>query len=658
MPKENKFAQEVCDMNLRQVQQSYIFKLPRILQIRKFRDLYNNKPQKQLRIRYNVPIPIFSGMIDTLQADLDDGLLLKFEAQDPADNKAAIKANAAIQKRSTSMMPGAQWNEKFRGFRQEMLMTGRGFLTYSISNEDGYMDKLEDLAFEDVFFEPKGGGNFEDHLFQMRSNVWMTKSDLLKGIVNGIYNKEQVDKLIIMGGSEFKVSNYWDNYDFANRFQSLNLTPESNNYVGETMFQFVESVCTLKGQRWYCLFEAFSGIWIRFEKWTEISSSGLYPIMSAASHRDKKNFASKGFADDLYPVAVAMTDMLNEDLENRKRRNSNAKGYDKDMFPNIQQLDQAQMGRDRLVMMDTKGGTRRMSEGIYQFTTPEITGTIDVLQYLESTAGRNFGVTDLQQGASQEASKAVGVTYQELGQVAKRLAFQSQPFIEVGQQLGVRFFGGLKDYLREPMAIKILGEDGYQWDFLKRIDLNVKKDFEISVTSQARENSINEMAKANKEKALTLISTIPPNANPGVNFRMRDEYILRDVGRFTEAEVALLLDPSTQADKTTISETSAAIQDLMMGRMPEINYNATAYFLQKIKDFVQSHQGDPKIKKNFQKFMNYIQQHVEIASNNEILRAKKQVQKNTNAIAQLPGGMANPLAQQQAPEQNQQVITQ
>jgi hypothetical protein len=336
-----------------------------------------------------------------------------------------------------------------------------------------------------------------------------------------------------------------------------------------------------------------------------------------------------------------MTDMFNEDMENRKRRNSNARAYDKDMFPNVAQLDEAQMGRDRLVATDTKGGTRRIQDGIYHFETPEITGTIDVLSYLEQLAGRNFGVTALQQGQSQKDAK-VGVTLIENSQVGQRLGFQAQPFVEIGQQLGMRVFGGLKDYLREPLSIKILGEDGYEWDTLKRIDLNLKKDFEISVVSQAKENRNNEISHAKRMNALLAVRNTVP-ANQTVNASLIDEIILRDSG-IEEIEIGLILDAKSSATKETIAETSAAIQDIMRGKMPAVNYNATGYFLQTIMDFVKTHQDDKKVAKKFDEFMAYIQKHEQIAADNEARRAG-----NDAMTMGMPVGPMMPGQEQTAP---------
>jgi hypothetical protein len=174
------------------------------------------------------------------------------------------------------------------------------------------------------------------------------------------------------------------------------------------------------------------------------------------------------------------------------------------------------------------------------------------------------------------------------------------------------------------LSIKILGENGYEWDTLKRIDLNIKKDFEISVASESKENQMNEISKVNKANALTRVAT-RQRVNPDANYRMIDEYDLRQAG-FDEGEIALILDPQSHADKKTIAETSAAIQDIMMGRTPKKNYNATAYFMQSILDFVKTNQGDKKIANKMPVFMKYLEEHAPIAADNEARRAKQDAQ--------------------------------
>jgi len=63
----------------------------------------------------------------------------------------------------------------------------------------------------------------------------------------------------------------------------------------------------------------------------------------------------------------------------------------------------------------------------------------------------------------------------------------------------------------------------------------------------------------------------------------------------------------------------------MQGKMPKTNYNASGYFLQRIVDFVKTHLDDKKVVKNLPQFEAYVQQHMEIAAENEQRRAQQDI---------------------------------
>lgn len=632
--KENTLANELTLLAMRQLSTSWTFKLPRVRTISKYRKLENGYIEPRLRSQFNVPIPIFAGMIDTLQADLNDRLILKYDNPDPADWKAVKKVNAFVGQNAGSARDGAQWDKKFRQFRHEMILAGRGILEFTSSKEGGYANRLSVIPFEDFYFEPYGGGNLENHLFCGKQGVYKSKFDLEQGVKDGIYDSAQVKKLIGEGGgTDVKMAGMWDStLDVANRFRPLGLNPESNNFVGSTVFHLVDWVLEHKGSRWYILFDPYSGIWVRFEKWADIDSSELFPWMSAASHEDIKNFASKSFADDLYPVADAAITLFNQELTNRQKRNLNAKAYDKQMFKDLSKLDEAQYRPDALVPVDTLNGTRRISEGVFQFETPTLTGTIDLIAWLQQDTGKNLGVTDIQQGQAQAASKKVGIAFMEQAQISKRLGYMSDPFLEVGQQLGLRFFASLKDNMTQPQAIKLLGENGIEMDVLKRVDLNIKKDFEITISSEVVGQQKTAMGKERKIKALEMTA-----GSPNVNSKVRDEYIFRDVGEFTEYEIALLLDTSTESDKETQAEVSAAIQEIVLRKkMPQLNWNADRFFLKRINEFARKHK-DTLDDKTFTMLMQYGQMHEQIIIENTEKQAaedaKMEIQQQMTAMS-------------------------
>lgn len=642
MAKTNELAEKVVAIATKQLQVSWDFKRPRIEAIKRYRRLYNSQVLPKLRQQFNVPLPVFAGMVDTLQADLNDRLLIEYQNRDPADWKAVEKANAAIQQESESARPGAMWGKKFRQYRFEKILTGRGTMKFTAGNNPSYYSNLEVVPFEDFMFEPLGGGSLESHLFCGQQNIWRTKGQLERGVEEGIYDRAQVRKLAAIEGREFKVAGVWDSeLDIAGRFKPLGLNPEGNNYVGESSFNLCEWQLEYQGRRWYLFFEPYTGTWIRFCKLSEVTSSDQYSFISSASHEDLKNFASKSFADDLYPIADSVITLFNQDLTNRQKRLLNARGYDRSMVKDVAKLDEAQYRPDALVPFETKGGTRRIADGIYEFKTPELTGTVDLIDWLQRDTGKHIGVTEAQQGAAQPATKKVGVTFAEMSQVSKRLAFTSDPFKEMGQQLGERFFVSLKDYMKEPMSIQMLGEHGVEWDVLRRVDLDTKKGFEITVSSQMERNDRNDANVQNEEKAFSMVA-----GSPNINTRVRDEMILRKVGKLSEHDIALLMDTSANTNKETVAEVSAAIQEIIIrGKMPKVNHNADLYFVKRLIEFAKRHQ-DTLTEKKFTLLMQYADMHQSIVAGNVDQLAKQDAAQQVRKRAAMPqeqeGALADP----------------
>src|SRR5574343_562814 len=79
---------------LRQIKAGVDFKKPRIAQIQKYEDMYANKVKKALKNRFNIPLPILSGYVDTLKSKIDDAPVLNFNRKEEADTKIAKKVNA------------------------------------------------------------------------------------------------------------------------------------------------------------------------------------------------------------------------------------------------------------------------------------------------------------------------------------------------------------------------------------------------------------------------------------------------------------------------------------------------------------------------------------------------------------------------------------
>lgn len=642
------FADEATGVACQQLEESSSFKEARMAQIRKYEDLYLNKTEKKLRIQFDVPLPVMSGMIDTILANINDPIRLKFVEQEPADYLSSRKITAAWEIESNSQRAGAKWDQKDRWGKKLAMFYGRDIKKYFASSDGGagYQSNLEVVDPNDFHCEPKGGGHLENHLFCGQEGIFRTKEQIIENAQAGVYNMAQCERLIgAVNSPGYKEEVATRAQGKFNRFQALGLDAQSHNYVGQQMYHLVEWAMTWKGERWYIVFDPITRLWVRFERLTDVFSSGLYPWVSWATHEDPKVFWSKSFADDLYPVAQAIITLYNQELTNRQKRNLGARAYDKDMFTDVEKLDAASHRPDALVPADTKGGTRQIAQGIYKFETPELSGTIDLIGWSDAFLGRQVGVTPGSQGTS-EKDKKVSVYIGDQEEVSKRFGYRSASYSEAWGEIGLRYLQGLHDHLGEGLAIQLLGENGLEWDRLKRLDLNMKREPEIKIISSTRQNLDNQRNLERKAKALELVGQ-SPNVNP----KWRDEQILRDVGAYPDEEIAIAMDTQNYGNKELMAEASSAIQDIIRGRQPQLNYDADTSFMQKIVNFAIAHRIALGVKK-FTAMMDYVDQHGPIAAEN-MARKGMQLRQQMGMAAAAAGGApmtpANPAMPAAAP---------
>jgi hypothetical protein len=604
----DQLAEKAVDIATRQILTSFDFKRPRITRIQKYWDLYDGKTPKKLRQLFNVPIPVFSGMVDTLNAQYDTPVQLKFKEGDASDYFKVMKLNGAFQKEVMDSAENSKWDEKLTLARSHAIVEGRPILEYSVTSDPEYSSDLSVVSLKDFNFQPRGGGKLENHLFAGTEDVEKTKSDLVKGAKSGYFNLKQVRDLITKCDSREYLPNddrIWG--ERLSRFKALGLDPDNNSYVGESVYKIANHVLNIDGQRYYLCFHPWSKTWLRFEKWEE--NNGLYPWVSYATHPNNENFLSKSFADDLYPAADSIVAMFNQELTNREKRNYGARAYDKDMFPDVRKLDESMHRPDALVPADTKNGTRLIQNGIYEFKVGELAGTVNLIDWISGTLGRNTGATDLASGSVQEVSKKASVTFAEQKSVSKRIAWSSKPFQGMMADLGKRFVFGLKDHMPSKMAIRLMGEGGWDWDEITRIDLDTKKDVDVHIISTDQEVQNSEMKAKRRTEALTLVLN-----SPNINAKKRDEEILKSVGDYSDEEVAEFLDVKTYSDRKSVARASVSIEMILRGEEPELWYGATVAFMQKIVDFANDKRST--LKDKFQMLIDYANAHAEIVREN------------------------------------------
>jgi hypothetical protein len=219
------------------------FKQPRLDKIKLYRDLYAGNIKKKYRQPFNVVLPVFAGLIDTLQAEFNDDLSLEFEEQEPADYLAVRKLNPLWRMETTSMAPNAMFASKARTDRANALYSGRGFMmNYAVSDPE-YRNFFEVYELEDAIFQPTGGGIIENHLYQGRQNILRSASDL----ESPAYDQAQVKKLIALASKTdsdptFQGSDGELTKNPLAKFKAMGLSPEAHDYIIDARLWFVQMV--------------------------------------------------------------------------------------------------------------------------------------------------------------------------------------------------------------------------------------------------------------------------------------------------------------------------------------------------------------------------------------------------------------------------------
>lgn len=648
---KNKTTEQLAEAGLRLVTNQLLasteFKKPRLERLTKYYKLYDGKVDKRLRQIFNVAIPVFSGLVDTLNSQYDTSIALEFGHTDPSDYFKAEKINAAWQTEKGTNSNNTMWDAKLRMARQHAIMTGRAILKYSAESDPEYKSTIDNVNLKNFHFQPRGGLYLENHLFAGEEGIEKSQSELIAGAKSGYYNKEQVVKLIGRSGQADYLPES-DNAEKLARFSPLSLDPDNHGFVGQRIYRLVHFVFEMDGKRWYMCIEPWTQTWLRIARWTEIDSSDLYPWVTYATHEDDENFLSKSYSDDLYPVAEATIALVNQELTNREKRNNSPRGYDKDMVTDLKKFDEAAYRPDALIPFDTKGGTRKIADGVFEFKTGELRGTIDLVDWMKQSTGTDVGVTELSQGQVQQVSKKASVTFAEQKSVSKRLGWGSQPYQQMLAGLGTRYVYGLRDHMPTKMAIKILGDVGWDWGEITRIDLDTKKDVDVKIISLDKQIEESEMKKASRKEALLGIGSDPVLAGV-VNPKWRAEQILKSIGDFEDVDVAEALDTQTFGSKKILAHASVAIQQILSGKKAEQYFGADTAFMQKIIDVAKEKQGkDPALAS---KLIDYAMSHEQIVQQNmqqkAILMQSAQAQGQMGAPSPIPGqGGQQPTAPQ------------
>lgn len=633
--KEQSLAEEIVERCVRIIANVDDFKRPRLQQLQKYRDLYAGRVRPKYRQPFNVVLPVFAGTMDTLMAAFNDDLALEFVEQEPSDYLKVKKYNALWQMESTSIAPTAKFALKTRWDRANALFSGRGFMMNYAASTPEYKNCFEIFELEDAIFQPTGGGIWQLHMYSGRQNIVRSRSQL----ENGPYDKRQVKELFARAArTDFYPMDDEEARDSLAKFRAMGLSVQSSDYIGEQLYKLVEMRVTVNGTNWYIVFSPWYKTWVRFSRLRDVNSADLDPWVSWSTHEDNKNFLNKSYADDMYGIADATHTMFNQELTNREKRNFNPRGYDPDMVKDVAKLDQAQYRPDALFPVHVPPG-KRIEDGIFTFETPELRGTIDLINWMNEEMGRSIGVTDLSMGGVENVSKKATVVFAEQQNISKRLLLRSSSYTEAMGEIGKLFIIGCADHMPARKAIRMLGAEGEGWDEITRDDLDLKGDVDVRVISSSVEMRNSQLKKEARMRALEAIAANPALVSH-VNPKALVEEQLRSGGEFDDSEIAVLMDVKNYGNKDEVARAHKAIQEIRQGKQADLYYGATSLFMEIIHSWANDHRHTLGERK-FLEYMDFIAAHKEIAVENTLRKA----QEDAIAAPMAPGAApADPVA--------------
>lgn len=604
-----------------QLRTSRQYKQPRMKQIAESEDLYFGVVPKSLKNPFNESFPFMSGFVDTLVSKLDDPPEVDIINTDEGDLVSARKYSALFSQISTSPLPNAKWALKDRWCRKLAIFSGVGvYCIYGDNYNDNLNINFETKDYYDFHSEPNGGGDLEQHQFCGEEGIFKTEEQLRDGAKDGYYDEQQVAELLAFN-TTVGTKPVQDEYNTRmNRQRALGLDPITNNYIGQKIYKFVQWFYVYQGVRWYMLMEETTGKWIRVKALRDmfpvVPSTGdaLYPYVAWHTHEEARVFLSKAPCDDARPMAKTINRLLNQELYNREKKNMGHRLYDPEVITDLESL--MDWRPDGLTPFDSKGGTRKPNDSVFTMQTGELSGTVDLVAFLDNYAGQKTATTAGSMGDAPRDQK-VGIFYGELQQIEGRLGLYNKSYKEAWAALVYRFIGLVDMYLTQPIAVQMLGAQGIENTELTLADKSRRRDFNIKIKGGNDDMQKEKAKKLEKREVLAGVTS----ANP----KWKDTQLLKTV--FDDDEIRHAFDNTPIGTQELMAEAKRAVNDIARGRTPKLNQMANAAFLQKLID--ESMEIDDM--RVSDRIYDYALAHTKIAAQNEARAAYTEQQARAKA---------------------------
>ena len=645
-------ADKLAALAARQLEQGLEAKRERFETVRDYFDLYSTGSMKLdgngEETVFNAPFPFFADFVDTLQSKIDNPPKCDFRI--PNLKALSDKVQAAWEQEKSSTHAG--WNRKDRVEKRQAILSGRAVCKVYASSVDNRYESHYDTVDVFSFVADPSRGHLMGGNYHGETDIFKTHESLEAGAENGWYDRGQVELLKNRKDDE----NESDRDNRYDRLKAQGISLEDTSFVGQAGVLMTEWVMRDGNEWYYLLFDPKSKIWVRAEKLVDAFKSGKTPFVSWATHHDEWNFWSKCVADDIAPVTESMRFLLNNAIENERRRVRPQRIVDSGALVDVNELQDYMPDQ---VILRNPG----KDPNVVTVETPEATGTINLVEYLDTASKSHVGLQG--QGVDEKDAK-VGVFYGQLNREADRIGIINKEYSESYSWKGYNFFWGLKQHLTAPKQVEMLGKFGTRLQELTSVELSDADDVDdVIVSGGSAQDELDAVQAERRLNALSeLTAAYPDKINPSWVIRTTLEGV-----NFTEDEIEEALDIDGSVNRELMEEADKAIQDIILGRPVRLNNQADVNFMQRIQDYATEELNwvklgkdgkeigvDKKKKELYKKLTDYMRAHQPIVVSNMMRKVREQAFKTQMAgLQEQPAGAQQGVNIEAPGEQEQQL---
>lgn len=565
-------------------------------------DLYYSRKLNTETARANVDLGQMSSFVHTLLSKIDNPLVFKFVKRKEAQLKRVKLLNAL----RTIDQDKDDWDIKDITGKKQALIYGRAIYSYTADSINGYKANLENVDVYDYLIDPSAGGiDIEKAFYMGRYGVVKTKTDLKKGVKDGIYLRTETTRLIEGSGNITEMNQ--EDVNKQNRTWDTNVWTQQKEIANPDKYKFWEWYTTFEGTRYYLLMTESGGTAIRVEPLKELFESNMFPFWTWAAFPDLTEFWTPSYCDYVREIFMAQAISINQMLDNAEQVNKPQKLVNVMAVPNLAEL---KYRRDGYIKVNKDIDLNR---AVQQLTVPSINTPIEVYNILDGIQEKTSGVTAGAKGVSDEDK--VGIYEGNQANAADRFGFLNKSYSFGYKRFAKLYEHGVREHLIKKVAVDILGPDGVEIVEVSRRDIFRKDDeFGTMVESSNAETALSETEKRTKIAFLNA-QAMNPIQNPQKAYELQ-----ASIAGFEEDTIKQLLDTSDYGSAELMSEAERDIEALLDGEKIAPNQAANTAYKQRFVDYMKDNMEDIT-PDQFELLANYVLSLDEIIMQNTVRQA-------------------------------------